>query len=218
MVLGLPAAPNCSQDSREPRPQRIVKSIMAAKRSVIAGYLFSTVLLSAPVYSDGHNDSTDPAEQAHVLWKEGAGLHLERDYEGAIEHYRRALKLHPTARTHTYLAWSLSRLGRYRDAVRHCRRAIEMDPYYPNAYNDLGAYLVELGQAGEAIPWLRRALELESYCCPQYSHYQLARAFLLQARVEDARRELVTALSIRSDYKTAWYLLRTIQQLGLKGL
>lgn len=191
---------------------------MASKRLAAAGGLLATTLLAAPLHGGGHQDSADPAEQAHALWKEGAGLHLERDYESAIELYRRALDLHPTARTHTYLAWSLSRLGRYRDAVDHCRRAIEMDPDYPNAYNDLGAYLVEMGRADEAVPWLRRALELESYCCPHYSHYQLARAFLLQARVEDARRELVTALSIRSDYKTAWHLLRAIQQLGLKGL
>lgn len=182
------------------------------------GCFLASVLLAEPVYSGGHKESITPAEQAESLWKQGAGLHLGRDYEGAVELYRRALHLHPTARIHTYLAWSLSKLGRFQEAVSHCRRAIEMDPEYPNAYNDLGAYLIEMGRAGEAIPWLRRALDQESYCCPHYSHYQLARAFLLQARVEDARRELETALSLRSNYKTAWHLLRIINQVGLRGL
>jgi len=183
----------------------------------IAGCLLAAALLAAPAHGSG-NAAAGPAEQALALWKQGAGLHLERDYEGAIALYRRALELHPTARTHTYLAWSLSRLGRYRDAVAHCRRAVDRDPDYPNAHNDLGAYLVELGRPAEAIPWLRRAARMEGYCCPHYSHYQLARAFLLQARVEDARRELVTALSLKSNYRPAWHLLRGINQSGLRGL
>lgn len=164
------------------------------------------------------NGSHDPAARARALWKEGAGLHLEADYQAAIVRYRRALRLHPTARAHTYLAWSLSKLGRYRDAVNHCRSAIELDPAYPNAYNDLGAYLVELGRPGEAIPWLHKALGFSDYCCPHYAHYQLARALLLQARVDEARRELETSLSLRPDFKVARRLLRSIRDGGIQGL
>lgn len=183
----------------------------------LAILLLSSAVSAGAVHGDG-NVSADRVGRAHALWKEGAGLHLEKDYQSAIERYRRALALHPTARTHTYLAWSLSRLGRYHEAVSHCRRAIELDPGYPNAYNDLGAYLVELGRPGEAIPWLRRAAGFRDYCCPHYAHYQLGRALLLQARVEDARRELKTSLSIRPDYRMPRHLLQRIRLRGLKGL
>lgn len=184
--------------------------------------ILSAVLISAVVITSsavGANDeSAAPAERAHQLWKEGAGLHLETDYLGAVERYRRALRLHPTAQTHTYLAWSLSRLGRYREAVSHCRMAIAMDPDYPNAYNDLGAYLVELDRPAEAIPWLQRAAGFDGYCCPHYAHYQLGRAYILQARLEEARRELETALSIRPDYRVARRLLERIRSRQLRGL
>lgn len=183
-------------------------------RLVALAALVATVVGPGAVLGNG----ADPAERANRLWKEGAGLHLEMDYPGAIERYRLALRLHSTARIHTYLAWSLSKLGRFREAVDHCRLAIDMNPDYPNAYNDLGAYLIELGRPGEAIPWLRRAAGLERYCCPHYAHYQLARALLLQARVEDARRELKISLSIRPDYALARKLLRSLRSQGLRGL
>lgn len=195
---------------------------MVANARRTGGQFLAIVALAAVVHGGAaygyDNDPADSIERARALWKEGAGLHVEADYQGAIDRYRRALRLHPTARTHTYMAWSLGRLGRYREAVSHCRRAIRLDPGYPNAYNDLGAYLIELGRPGEAIPWLRRAVGLSDYCCRHYAHFQLGRALLLQARVQEARRELETSLSIRPDYRIARWLLQGIRLRGLKGL
>lgn len=189
--------------------------------STIRALLAAALLCAAAHTNAAPGDDEDAAgsvDRARALWKEGATLHLEEDYPAAIARYRSALRLRPTARTHTYLAWSLSRLGRYREAVRNCRRAIELDPGYPNAYNDLGSYLIDLGRPGDAIPWLKRAAQFTDYCCPHYIHYQLGRAMLLQARVEDARRELETALAIRPNYTAARRLLRSIETRGLKGL
>lgn len=190
-------------------------------RGTCERYLATALLwgmVCAAAAHGGDDGASDRVQRAHELWKEGAGLHLETDYAEAIVRYRRALQLHPSARTHTYLAWSLSRLGRYDEAISHCRRAIELDPGYPNAYNDLGAYLIELGRPGEAIPWLRRAAGLSDYCCPHYAHYQLGRALLLQARVQEARSELETSLSMRPDYRIARRLLDSIRTRDLRGL
>jgi tetratricopeptide (TPR) repeat protein len=164
------------------------------------------------------NRSADPTERTQALWKQGAGLHLEGRYEPAIESYRRALRMHPTARTHTYLAWSLSSLGRYDEAVSHCHAAIALDPSYPNAYNDLGSYLVALGRPGEAIQWLRHAAQTPGYCCPHFAYYHLGRALLMQARVEEAQAAFETALALRPRYRPARALLETIHGKGLKGL
>jgi tetratricopeptide (TPR) repeat protein len=158
-----------------------------------------------------------PAEQARDLWREAAGLHLEGDYEQAIALYREALAIHPTARIHNYLAWSLSEQGRYQAAADHSREAIALDPGYPNAYNDLGAYLVELGRPGEAEPWLRRATRMEGYCCTHFAWYQLGRALLLQSRVDEARRALRTSLTLHPSYQPAIRLLAEIRERGLQG-
>jgi tetratricopeptide (TPR) repeat protein len=158
------------------------------------------------------------AEQAESLWKEGAVLHLEKRYGAAIEHFNRSLALQPSARTHTYLAWSLSELERYEEAAAEARKAIELEPDYPNAYNDLGSYLIELKRPGKAIPLLEKAAEMEGYCCPHYAYYQMGRARLMQGRVEAAEEALTIAIKIRPRYRAAHDLLRRIREDGLQGL
>lgn len=158
-----------------------------------------------------------PKDRAYSLWKEGAGLHIEKKYTAAIDRYNEALALHPTARTHTYLAWSLSELDRYEEAVVQVRKAIELDPEYPNSYNDLGSYLIELKRPAAAIPWLEKATTMQDYCCPHYSYYQLGRARLMQGRVEAAEEALRASIAVNPRYRPAWELLRLIREDGLTG-
>jgi len=172
------------------------------------------LVLTAGAIAD---DAPTAAERAHDLWVQAARLHVEGNYEAALATYREALALHPTARIHNYMAWSLSELDRYQDAVDHCRAAIRLDPEYPNAYNDLGAYLIELGRPSEAEPWLRRAMGMDGYCCPHFPHYQLGRALLMEGRVEQAVPELQRALAIRPRYRPAIDLLIEIRKRQLEG-
>ena len=175
------------------------------------------LLLGAALPAGAGAPGEADARAAHRLWKEAAGLHLEGRYEDAVSLYRRALARHPTARIHNYLAWSLSELDRYREAADHARKAIALDPSYPNAYNDLGAYLIELGRPRDAEPWLRRAMAMEGYCCPHFAHFQMGRALLLEGRVNAASKELRRALAIHPRYRPAVELLREIRRRELQG-
>ena len=47
--------------------------------------------------------------------------------------------------------------GRPDDAIAECKIAIAVDPDFGNPYNDIGAYLIELGREEEAVTWLERA-------------------------------------------------------------
>lgn len=157
-----------------------------------------------------------PRERAEALWQQAAALHVEGRYRAAARRFREAIALQPSARAHTWLAWSLSELGRLDEAVRHCRRSIELDPDYPNAYNDLGAYLVDLDRPREAERWLRAALELDDYCCPHYAWYHLARALLLQGRLEEAHEALQQSLAHHRRYRPALQLLRALRTIDLQ--
>lgn len=156
-----------------------------------------------------------PEQRAEALWREGAGLHVEGRYEAAAERFREAIALQPSARAHTWLAWSLSELGELHRAVEHCRRALALDPGYANAYNDLGAYLVDLNRPREAEPWLRRALAIDDYCCPHYAWYHLARARLLQGRLAAARDAVERALRHDPRYRPALRLRQLLRRLEL---
>jgi tetratricopeptide (TPR) repeat protein len=175
--------------------------------------------LLAPVYP-GTADGEPPksaSERAETLWLEGASLHVEGDYETAIERFRAALALDPTGRAHTWLAWSLSELGKLQQAVDHCRVSIRIDPEYPNAYNDIGSYLLDLGHPREAEHWLRRALEFDDYCCPHYAWYHLARSLLLQGRPAAAMDAVEQSVEQRSNYRPAVELLILLRMLDLRA-
>ncbi len=114
-----------------------------------------------------------PRQQAYVLWQQGTLLHLFGRYPEAIGRFQQSIDIHPTAEGHTYLGWSMSMLGQIDEAIAECKIAIALDPDYGNPYNDIGAYLIELGHPQEAIPWLEKAAESKRYCCYQFPHFNI---------------------------------------------
>jgi tetratricopeptide (TPR) repeat protein len=63
------------------------------------------------------------------------------------------------------IGMTLASLGQYPEAVKYCRRALELDPTYRFAWDSLGFAYLKAGQYGEAIQALLKAIELE----PNYS-------------------------------------------------
>ena len=130
------------------------------------------------------------------------------ELERAADAYERSLRLVPTAEANTFLGWTYSFMGRYDEAIAACRHAIEVDPAFGNPYNDIGAYLIELGRLDEAIPWLEKAVASSRYCCYFYAHTNLARVYLHKRMPENARKALQAALRVNPDYAPARELLR----------
>jgi tetratricopeptide (TPR) repeat protein len=112
-----------------------------------------------PFPPDLPDDQLEPWQQAVELFHQAYRLQREGDLAGAIHAYSRSTRLYPTAEAHTSLGWVYSVLHLYDDAMACCRAAIALDPTFGNAYNDLGAYLIEQGKAAEAIPLLQQALD-----------------------------------------------------------
>ncbi len=134
------------------------------------------------------------------------------ELERAADAYERSVRLFPNGEAHTFLGWTYSFMGRYDEAIRECERAIEVDPAFGNPYNDIGAYLIELGRLDEAIPWLERAVSASRYCCYFYAHTNLARVYLHKRMPEKARRSLQAALRVNPDYTPARELLRHLDE------
>ena len=144
-------------------------------------------------------------------WPEEAREHFERGYEeqmagridAAIESYRRSIAIHPSAEAHTFLGWALSHQGRHEDAIAECHRAIAVDPAFGNPYNDIGAYLIELGREDEAVPWLERAKVAPRYEPRHFPYFNLARIYVRHHKVHEAIRELEGAIAIEPRYTAA---------------
>src|SRR5437773_8144996 len=107
--------------------------------------------------------SMETLTRAWEVLQDAYQAQMEGDYDRAVELYQSSLELHPTAEAHTFLGWTYHFQGRIEEAIAECRLAIEIDPEFGNPYNDIGAYLIELGRFEEAIPWLERATEARRY-------------------------------------------------------
>jgi protein-L-isoaspartate O-methyltransferase len=134
------------------------------------------------------------------------------DLDGAAELYLRSNAALPTSEAHTFLGWVRSMQGRLEDAMACCHDAIAVDPTLGNPYNDLGAYLLQLGRPDEAIPWLERALRTVRYDAPFFPHLNLARAYMARGDRGEARLHLRKALELNPRLTPAAELLEELDQ------
>ena len=142
-------------------------------------------------------------DAAAEYWRRGLEAQMSGDLEAAIELYQRSIAACPTAEAHTFLGWAYSYQGRPEDAIAQCKIAISVDPDFGNPYNDIGAYLIELGREEEAVTWLERAKQAARYEPRHYPYFNLARIHVKRHEILAAIRELEGALAIEPRYVTA---------------
>lgn len=117
----------------------------------------------------------DPQKKAREAFQKAYEFQLKGELEEAVRLYQKSIQIQPTAEAYTFLGWTYSFMGKYGEAIQECHKAIEVDPEFGNPYNDIGAYLIEMGNLDEAIPWFEKAIgakHYDSYCFP---HYNLGR-------------------------------------------
>ncbi len=117
------------------------------------------------------------------------------DDDAALGHAQAAVRAAPSEAVYRYnLGNLLARRQRYEEALLSLRRAIEIDPGYIHAYNELGSVYLALARPAEA----RRAFEAGLRCDPTlgFLHKNLGRAALAEGRVEEAIADLKRALPL----------------------
>ena len=157
--------------------------------------------------------SQETLTRAWEILQDAYQAQMEGDYERAAELYQSSLELHPTAEAYTFLGWTYHFQGRIEDAIAECKRAIEIDPEFGNPYNDIGAYLIELGRFDEAIPWLERAIEARRYDPRHFPHYNLGRAYLGKEMYGSATKSFEKALEIEPRYSLAKQALASLKRM-----
>ena len=96
------------------------------------------------------------------------------------------------------------------DAIAFFRKALEIEPTYLFALNDLGVQLTKTGSYDEAIQTLRRAIEIAPRSYPP--HLNLALAFLSANRNDEAAVELGIAAGIDSSAAEAPFLQGVLER------
>ena len=157
--------------------------------------------------------SSDPRAEAADCFRQAYERQMAGEYQQAIELYTRSIELFPTAEAYTFRGWTYSFLGDYERAIQECLQAIRVDPDFGNPYNDIGAYMIELGQFDEAIPWLQQAVDARRYEPRHFPHYNLGRAYLGKEMYGQAMRCFQEAIQIEPRYSLARQALESLRRM-----
>jgi tetratricopeptide (TPR) repeat protein len=88
-----------------------------------------------------------------------AVMYLKAGAFGEAEsHYRQALRAKPSAETHNGLGYVLARQGRTDEALAEFRKAIDADPKFTPAYNNLAEALAKQGKLEDAAHYYELSL------------------------------------------------------------
>ena len=150
------------------------------------------------------------SESAEDYFRRAYEAQMAGELDRAIVYYQKSIALGATAEAHTFLGWTYSFQRRYDEAIAECKLAIEVDPDFGNPYNDIGAYLIELGRWEEAIPWFEKAIEAPRYDPRHFPHFNLARVYIQLYEYAKAVSHLERALELEPRYGSAEKELRRL--------
>jgi len=103
----------------------------------------------------------DPSQWLPHLQLAQRAMYTEYSIEEAEPHFTAALALAPdeVVVQHAY-AWMLASIGEVDEALRHMRKALEIDPVSPRVNGDVGRLFYLAGRHDEAVEQCRRTLRL----------------------------------------------------------
>jgi tetratricopeptide (TPR) repeat protein len=149
-------------------------------------------------------------ERAAELFREAYHAQMKGDLSNAVRLYQESLHLHPTAEAYTFLGWTYSFMNRYAEAIEECKHAIALDPDFGNPYNDIGTYLMKLGQLEDAIPWFEQAVTAKRYEARHFPHMNLGRLYLAKGDQLSAMREFSKAMALEPRYLPARFAVAAL--------
>jgi tetratricopeptide (TPR) repeat protein len=111
--------------------------------------------------------SDDAEQSSHCYLALGQIATDEGRHDAALEYFTKALNLEPKKRTvayvlHNNIGYSLNALGRFIDAERHCRTAIDIDSTRGSGYRNLGVSLHGRNRVVEAAWALAESIKVDS--------------------------------------------------------
>ena len=134
--------------------------------------------------------------RAKALLDEGLQAGADGLFDKAIRRFKGSQRLHKTAAALTFWGWAEAIKGNIHVAIHLCREALRIDPEFGNASNDIGSYLVALGDEATAITYFERAKTAKNYAARHFPMINLGRLFRERGNYWRAYREYTEALAV----------------------
>ncbi|HSF59326.1 MAG TPA: tetratricopeptide repeat protein [Candidatus Binatia bacterium] len=106
---------------------------------------------------------------------------------------------------HNNLGLALAERGAFAEAIKHIRRAVEIDPRFVEAHANLGNFLAQRGSPAEAIHHLHQALEID----PAFAnaHNTLGNILVERGELDKAIEHFRKALEAKPESAMTYYNL-----------
>lgn len=175
-----------------------------------------------------------PNATLEELEQTGDRLREQKAYTDAIDYYQAALAKVSGKRAslHNKMGIAYMQITRYKDSEKALKRAIKLDPTFPEAQNNLGVVYYLKKKTGKAIKQYRKALELRETSASFHSNigsayfarkdYQravvhYARALELDPEIFDRQSTTGIAAHMSSPEDRARYSFLLAKMFALRG-
>ena len=128
-------------------------------------------------------------KKSKELINKGHECVFEKKYTNALVFFEKSRRLHETSEVLTLIGWVYSLLDNLERGKKFCLKAIEADPDYGPADNDIGSYLLPEGDINESIRWFKLAKAAPIYQNREYPYINMGRALLMQKKYRQALDE-----------------------------
>ena len=130
----------------------------------------------------------------------------------AAVRFKAALRLEPSAEAYTYWGWIESIKGNLHAAIHLCREAIHIDPEFGNPFNDIGSYMVALGDKEEALKWFAKAKLCKRYGLRHYPYMNSGKIYMERGEHWRALKEYKEAEKIAPHEDGIKAMIRELEQ------
>ncbi|MCF8105563.1 MAG: tetratricopeptide repeat protein [Desulfohalobiaceae bacterium] len=111
---------------------------------------------------------------------------------------------------HFLMGLTRMQLREQESAAEHFKQAVDLNPEYGEAWNNLGQVLVSLDRFDEAEQAFQRALAIPTYLTPEYPAYNLARLEEKRGRTDHVLKYAALSLEENERYSPAYILLADV--------
>lgn len=118
------------------------------------------------------------------------------NHEQALIYFKSALKVKETAEVLTLVGWCHSLKDDLDVAKDYCIKAINLDPTYGPPYNDIGNFLLTMGEVNDSLKWFAKAKKAVNYQNKEYPYINSGRAYIVLKEYDKAFIEFEEAIKI----------------------
>ena len=153
---------------------------------------------------------TDYPDNPYILDFLGILYHQIKDYDSAIEYFRKSIQLNPNSPETFYnLGAALTQKGLFEEAVTCYRNALRLNPNFVDAFNKLAIVLHKMGRLSEAITHYRTAAK---YAPSFKTFFNLAIALQENGQLDDAITCYQRVLQLNPNFADAYLNLSVVFQ------